>query len=54
MLRIAGKMVGLIELTFVVDTQRWPGGGYRLKKIEIFFFLHFFIQGTPGPSASEE
>ena len=25
MLRIAGKMVGLIELTFVVDTQRWPG-----------------------------
>ena len=57
MLRIAGQTAGQIGLKFFVDTHGWPGGCYRLNKIEnIFsqFFINikfqilFFPRATPG------
>ena len=37
MFPIAGQTAGPIGLKFLVDTQGWPGGDYRLKKKSIFF-----------------
>ena len=49
---IAGQKAGPIGMNFFVDTLGWPGGCFRLKKIQFFFQNIFFPRATPGPSAS--
>ena len=61
MFPIAGQTAGPTGLKFFVDTHGWPGGCYRLKKIENkfffvrnfffqnFFFNIFFSTGNAGP-----
>ena len=46
------QKAGPIGMKFFVDTLGWPGGCFRLKKIQFFFKIFFFPRATPGPSAS--